>query len=95
MPKYEGLDKTSSIYKSIEDTIKILKQEPKRGDQVQRRLIPKIYQKQYSITNLFRIELVDYWRLLYSLQKFEGINLGVLILDVLPHSEYDRLFGYD
>jgi hypothetical protein len=45
-----------------------------------------------GMTNLRCEDLAGFWRLLYTvISTQEGIH--VLILDVVPHREYDRLFG--
>ncbi|MDE1839061.1 MAG: hypothetical protein KGH87_03990 [Thaumarchaeota archaeon] len=36
--------------------------------------IPEYYIKKFKVKTLFRIELVDYWRLLYSIHAFDDIG---------------------
>jgi len=72
--------------------IDILKENPQFGDPVAKRLIPKEFIQQ-EIQNLYRAELSNYWRLLYTL---EGTELEILafVLSIVDHKEYDKLFGY-
>lgn len=53
---------------------------------------PKEYIK-YEINNLWKIDLVDYWRMLYTLRG-DRIEVICLVLGYMPHSEYDKKFGY-
>ena len=72
--------------------IDILKENPQFGDPVAKRLIPKEFIQQ-EIQNLYRAELSNYWRLLYTL---EGTELEILafVLSIVDHKEYDKLFGH-
>jgi len=46
-----------------------------------------------DVSNLFRVSLAGYWRMLYSL---EGNNIEVVafVLNIVDHPAYDKLFGY-
>ncbi len=94
IPFYKSLDPNSKLYKSITDTINLIKQEPARGDHVEHNKIPEYYIKKFRVRTLFRIELVDYWRLLYSIHAFDDIGIGILVLDALDHKKYNKRFGY-
>ena len=63
------------------------------GIQVPKKLIPKEYVKKYNVRNLWKYNLPDAWRLIYSI---EGKNLMVfsIILEWMNHKEYERRFGY-
>ena len=63
------------------------------GIQVPKKLIPKEYVKKYNVRNLWKYNLPDAWRLIYSI---EGKNLLVfsIILEWMNHKEYERRFGY-
>ena len=37
------------------------------GEPIAKNLIPQEYQVKYGVTNLFRVELPAYWRMLYTL----------------------------
>ena len=63
------------------------------GIQIPKKLIPKKYLKQYGIDNLWKYNLPNAWRLLYSVARDEIIIIAI-ILEWLPHKEYERLFGY-
>ena len=77
------------LLKSIKQKIDLLRINPVYGDKVSHELIPK----NLNVSNLFRLELTGYWRMLYSL---EGNKLEVIafILYIVDHSRYNKLFGY-
>ena len=57
-----------SIFRSIERVKGWLKENPFAGDQVKKGQMPDYYIQKYGITNLWRIELSNYWRLIYTIQ---------------------------
>ncbi|MDD9953326.1 MAG: hypothetical protein OXR66_03250 [Candidatus Woesearchaeota archaeon] len=87
-----GTKESNMIYKAIERTERHLKENVHFGDAVAKRLIPLPY-KQEGVTNLFRVSLPCYWRLVYTLRR-ENMTCIVFILDILSHKDYDKLFGY-
>jgi len=69
-------------------------QDPTVGDSIRKSLIPKVLVRQYGVDNLWRLELPEAWRVLYSIAAKPGQEPQVFILRILTHKEYDRLFGY-
>lgn len=63
------------------------------GIQVQKKLIPKSYLRKYGVDNLWKYDLPKGWRRLYSVRGNEIIVISI-ILEWLPHKEYERRFGY-
>lgn len=63
------------------------------GIQIPKKLIPREYIKKYNVKNLWKYNLPDAWRLIYSI---EGKSLLVfsIILEWMNHKEYERRFGY-
>lgn len=66
---------------------------PEAGKHVAKRLIPKEYVVKYGVTNLWKLNLDSYWRLIYTLTGTE-VRLFAIVLEVLDHKKYDRKFGY-
>jgi len=60
---------------------------------IKQRLIPIDYARKYGIDNLWKYDLPNGWRLLYSLGKAE-IEIIAIILEWLDHKDYERRFGY-
>lgn len=86
-PTYEQL------LKSINLEIENLKTNPYRGDLIPRRNIPKAVVKKYGTDKILRIDLVGYWRLLYTIIG-EEIKVIAFILEFMDHDRYNKLFGY-
>jgi Txe/YoeB family toxin of Txe-Axe toxin-antitoxin module len=63
------------------------------GIQIPKRLIPKKYIDKYSIDNLWKYNLPNAWRLLYSVARDKIIIISI-ILEWLPHKEYEKRFDY-
>jgi mRNA-degrading endonuclease RelE of RelBE toxin-antitoxin system len=57
---------SQSILNSIERVISILKENPQFGDPLKKELIPKKFKEQ-GIKNLYRAELSNFWRMLYTI----------------------------
>ncbi len=89
----EKTDKESqSLFNSINRTTEILKTNPQYGDPIPKRLIPKSLIKE-NIQNLYRVELSNYWRMLYTIEGTK-VEILVFVLKIMDHKEYDKLFGY-
>jgi Txe/YoeB family toxin of Txe-Axe toxin-antitoxin module len=63
------------------------------GVQIPKKLIPKVYVKQYGIDNLWKYDLPQGWRLIYSVANAKVSILSV-ILEWMDHKEYERRFNY-
>lgn len=63
------------------------------GIQIAKKLIPPEYRTKYGIDNLWKYNLPNAWRLLYTL-KGNRIELLAVILEWLDHKNYERRFGY-
>jgi len=86
-------DKESqTLLRSINRTIEILKQNPQFGDPIRKQLIPKNF-LDLGIQNLYRAELSNYWRMLYTLEGTQ-VEIYCIVLSISDHKTYDKLFGY-
>ena len=71
------------------------------GKQIPRKLIPRKYQLEYEVTNLWKVDLAGYWRMIYTLKQpqreqteIEIITIWLDVLDIIDHKKYDKIFGY-
>ena len=64
------------------------------GAPIAKSLIPEEYKQKYSATNLFRVELPAFWRMLYTLTNDGEIEIIAFVLDIIDHPTYDDKFGY-
>jgi hypothetical protein len=83
----------SALRRRIETALSELKADRTAGDHVPKKYWPKDYVKNWRINNLYKKDLGRDWRLTYTL-VFDGAGVGVYVLEILAHKEYDRRFGY-
>jgi len=85
----EFLDLHRFIQRAFED----IRKKPDCGVALNKKLIPRRYITKYGINNLYKYDLPNAWRMLYSLGK-ECIEIIAAILEWCPHKEYEKLFHY-
>ena len=81
-----------SILNSVDRIKDILRENPQYGDPIRKKLIPKEF-IELGIKNLYRVELSNFWRMLYTLEGNQ-IEILVFVLKITDHKDYDKLFGY-
>ena len=89
----EGKFEDKNLYKSIEKAIDNLKQDPEAGTHIPKKQIPKEYIQNYGVTNLWKYDLPNAWRLVYTILGDE-VKIVSMILEWMTHKEYDRRFNY-
>lgn len=83
------------ILNSFLQKVELLKENIHYGQPIAKKLIPAEYKTKYEVTNLFRVELPNFWGMLYTLTAgSSGIEIIVLVLDIIDHKKYDKKFGY-
>ena len=85
--------KEQNLYKSLIKAFKEIETNAFIGIQIPKKLIPKDYSKKYKMHNLWKYNLPNAWRLLYSVENQEIIIVSI-ILEWLPHKEYEKRFNY-
>lgn len=91
---FHSLKKDDFLKKSIIKTIKNLRQNTFCGVQIPKRLFPKEYVKKYNINNLWKYDLPNGWRLIYTVAPKNEVELISAILDWFNHKEYENKFIY-
>ena len=87
--------KEKTLFKAVNYKIELIKNNFHYGNPIAKNLIPQEYRIKYGITNLFRVELPDFWRMLYTLTDGENtIEIIAFVIDILDHSQYNKKFGY-
>ena len=91
----EGKENTweMQLLRSIKQKIDFIKANPFYGNNIPKPLIPPEYLIKYQAKNLWRVELTDFWRMLYTI-KGDQVEIICFILDVLDHKNYGKKFGY-
>ena len=70
-----------------------MKTNPACGIKIQKKLWPKAYLEKYNVVNLWKYDLPNGWRLVYTIKEDEIMILNV-ILEWFDHKNYERRFGY-
>jgi Txe/YoeB family toxin of Txe-Axe toxin-antitoxin module len=78
------------LLKSIYHALDILKAKPFAGDNIPHKLWPKEFS---HLPNLFRMELSQFWRLLYYVTGDE-VKVISVVFEIVDHESYDKIFGY-
>jgi len=91
---FEELPENNEIKKYVKRAIKDIELNAFCALPVPKRLIPEIYVKKYGVRNLWKYDLPDGWRVLYTITTTNQIEIVSIILEWLSHPEYERRFGY-
>ncbi|MBU2638171.1 MAG: hypothetical protein KJ955_04310 [Nanoarchaeota archaeon] len=78
------------LLKSINQKKEFIRQDPFYGDNILKKQIPS----SYNANNLWRVELCNFWRMLYTI-KGDKIDIICFILDIMNHKDYDKKFKYN
>jgi len=88
-----GRAEEKEIFNQLNSAFDMISLDTFCGIQVPKRLIPKIYITKYGIDNLGKLNFHKNRRLLYSIAS-DGTRVVTLVLEWLPHKEYERRFRY-
>ena len=89
----EGKFQNKQLHEFIERAIKDMKNNPACGIKIPKKLWSKSYIDNYNITNLWKYNLPNAWRLVYTIKEDEITILNV-ILEWFDHKGYERRFKY-
>lgn len=93
--KKKGIDNSFNmqLLRAIDREVDNLKIDPQRGIHIPHRNIPKELYVKYNADNFWKINLPDYWRMIYTITG-NRVEIIALVLEILDHKRYSRLFGY-
>ncbi len=77
------------VAKWINNMKMALKENMYAGELIRKSQIPKQYISRYGVNNLYRYSHPEGFRSCYTI-----LNGYPYILDIMPHPQYDRVFGY-
>ena len=89
----KGDGEAEKLLKLIEKGIAKLVEDREAGQKIQKRLWPRYYEQKYGISNLWRLRLDSYWRMIYTIIG-ESLRIVTVVLEVMNHKDYDKRFGY-
>lgn len=87
--KYEEKQLKQFLERAIEDICK----NAFCGVRIPKRLIPEEYVKKFGIHNVWKYNLPNAWRLIYSVESNQVCVISI-ILEWMDHKEYERRFNY-
>jgi Txe/YoeB family toxin of Txe-Axe toxin-antitoxin module len=90
---FENLKENHDLYKNILKAIETLKKDPTSGIKISKKLWAKEYIKKYKITNLWKYNLFNGWRLVYTI-KSDQIKIISIIIEWFNHKSYEKRFKY-
>jgi len=91
---FNKLKETDEIKIYLKRAIKDIMQNAYCGRPLPKRLFPKEYIQKYKINNLWKYDLPDGWRLLYTITTPNKVEILAIILEWFNHKEYERRFNY-
>lgn len=89
----DGRFEDKALFNSLMNAIEELKNNPNVGIKIPRNLWPKEYLTRFQITNLWKYNLPNGWRLVYTIGADE-IKIVSIILEWFNHKEYEKKFNY-
>jgi hypothetical protein len=91
----KGIEKSDNqqLLRSIDEKVERLKYASDSGIQIPRKTFARKYVLNYEINNLWKMNLTNYWRLIYTLRGGE-VEILCIVLDLIDHIEYNKIFGY-
>ena len=81
------------ILKAVEREKELICMNPHRGIQISKSKIPHEYVELFEVTNLWKINLPGYWRIVYTIVGNEHEIIPTLI-EIMDHDTYNKKFGY-
>jgi len=91
---FNELKEDDPIKKGLIRAIKDLKENAFCGIQIPKRLFPGEYTKKYGINNLWKYDLPNGWRLLYTITPENEVELISAILEWFDHKGYEKRMKY-
>jgi Txe/YoeB family toxin of Txe-Axe toxin-antitoxin module len=89
----EGDNSEKELFKFINQAIDNIEKNAFCGIQIPKKQIPREYIKKYEIANLWKYDLPNAWRLIYSIRGGKAFVVSI-ILEWLSHKEYNKRFNY-
>ncbi len=92
--EFNSLGEKDSLKKFLKRAIKDIQRNAFCGTRIPRKLIPKEYIQKYKINNLWKYDLPDGWRLIYSIVTPNKVEILAVLMEWFNHKNYERRFKY-
>jgi hypothetical protein len=84
-----------TLFNAFLQKVELIKRNFQYGQPIAKKLIPSDYKTKYGITNLFRVELPLFWKMLYTVMDGNsGNETIVIVVDLIDHRKYNKIFRY-
>jgi hypothetical protein len=90
---FRAKEENPTLFKFLERATDDLKKDPEIGTKIPKKYWPEYYVKRHKIDNLWKYDLPNAWRLIYTIVKAE-VKIISVILEWFDHKNYERRFGY-
>lgn len=84
----------AQLLSSINIALRNISLDHNYGNLIHLSRISKQTAKKYGTYKIWRVNLVGYWRLLYTIIGSK-VKIIAFILEYIDHKKYNKLFGYD
>lgn len=81
------------LLKAINREKNNLKIDPQCGIHIPKKNISKGLAERYGTDKLWKIDLVGYWRMIYTITG-DDVKIIAFVLEFMNHNRYNKLFGY-
>lgn len=81
------------LFKKLNKAIEKLKCNYKAGEHISKEKIPDFYRVRYGTENLWKLNLDQNYRLIYTIRGTET-SVTSILLEFFDHKEYNERFGY-
>lgn len=88
-----GDSSEKELFRFINQALNNIEENAFCGVQIPKKQIPKEYANKYGTANLWKYDLPNAWRLIYSIRSGKVIVMSI-ILEWMNHKEYERRFNY-
>src|SRR3989338_6193817 len=83
--------KNSGVENSLE--MQLLKSIDREISNIKINYISKQVVQRYGTNKLWKLELVSFWRIIYTITGDE-VKIITFILEIMDHKKYDKVFGW-
>ena len=89
----EGRGEEQKLFEFLNRAFDDLEKNPACGIKIPRGLWPEYYVKKFEVDNLWKYNLPDGWRLIYTIDAKE-VRIFAIMLEWMDHKDYERRFRY-
>ena len=88
----DGKNQDRLLHKTIKRAFYDIENDLTSCIKIKKKLWPKYYKK-YNLTNLWKYDLPNSWRLIFTIENEELVIIAI-VLEWLSHKDYEKRFKY-